>query len=180
MLCVAGAQEDDGCGCCLTAGLALPPAGTQRRRHRCVNADRAGEQRCQEAGGRASAHCAAPEAARAVLLVISCSLLGAATLALRSAVPAAARGSGGFVFLICLLPHASVWSFPASASLARVHRLVRTHDVAPGIFIHSCYRRSLCSRHPDFACTVSLPSQLKQRGKELGLPKDSSRVWSPP
>lgn len=53
-------------------------------------------------GGRARAHCSATETARDVSLVISCSLLGAAALALCCAVPAAVCSSDGFVFLICL------------------------------------------------------------------------------
>lgn len=148
-----------------------PSAGTQWRRHRCASADRAGEQRCQEAGGCARAHCAAAEAARDVLLVISCSLLRAAALALCSAVPAAVCSSGGFVFLICLSPHSSVWFFPASASLAHVHKLIRTHDVAPGIFIHSCYRRSLyvpgtLTSHVQWLSPVS-----RREGERAGAPR---------
>lgn len=98
-----------------------------------------------------------------------------------SAVPAAAGGSGGFVFLICLSPRSSLRSFPASASLARVHRLIRTRDVAPGIFIRSCYHRSrdVPGTLPSHVQGLS-PVSRSRRGGSWGPPKDSSHVWSPP
>lgn len=61
---MAGAREDGGC-CCTQGWLSpgLSPGLAAAGWHRCVSAERAVEQRCQEAGGRARARFAAVEAA---------------------------------------------------------------------------------------------------------------------
>lgn len=67
-------------------------------------------------------------------------------------------------FLCLVLPS---FCFPGTCAQAHQDSRCSTRYFHP--FLLS--PEPLCPKHPDFARTVALPNQQKQKGKELGLPK---------
>lgn len=101
--------------------------------------------------------------------------------------PQPAQGSraalhGSALAALCLQSaccHVPVRPFPVSASQARGHKLVRTHDAASGIFIHPNCRHSLFFQEPRLHMYRGSPQSAEAEGERAGLPKGFSSYLEP-